>query len=753
MSSTSVITALSNISIPREITALATYNQGTLPVYLFIGDAGGGLYIYDISRGTRQQSFTISGTTLTRPITGLAVTDQYLFINSPGNCFQVPLYPFYPSPTTSIRVTSVGNCYTRDDANEGGVVATPDSRVVFLSFGDSFIAKIYSSDGGSGLATEVANIPFMYDANINGVTLDFPNTLLYISDAKNGRMYRYNYSLGSNTTLNDIYFKGPRTGVDEYRGNAYSSYNGVLSYVMTTSKGVAGVFGVQTTTNQLFTIAAQGTLCNTNAIAYDSFGGLYMSTMNSDLSYTIQLNTYIYTPRPVPSVAPPKQQEYECGLFLPGSCKRAYVPFNPRERFGWGSPNKPYRILTLKDIEVSCKLSIPFPCPDPPIRGKAPDPTPPPSQRPVVPPNTGASAQEISRGRNISSVRVQNLNFQNSLNLDASRVAGSPTLDYLGRVYVLGATNGNVYYSDNYSAAGATKQTRYIGGTFNASPACSLLDRRLVFGSDEGTLTMFDGSTASILWQKNLGVPLNLTPSYYGCNVYLGYGTNLNAFSETDGRITFSTTPLSNGDTYSSSPNVQIGEVFIGTQQGNMYVYSLKDGSTIFRIPANTGPILGSPNLGVDNRIYFGSGSNLFATNLDRRQAGTDIVMTTLCGNITSAITLAVDGTRLTRAFFSTELGATGYAQVDCNIQYYPLGGSITTVISNSIPVLDASYVYVMGKNGAGIGSVWRYQWNPNLPNVRSNYQTTATNFTPSIIINESSQVVIVTASAIVTLS
>ena len=752
MSSTSVITELSNISVPYEITALATYNQGTLPVYLFIGDANGGLYIYDISRGTQQQSFTISGITLTRAITGLAVTDQYLFVNSPGNCFQLPLYPFYPSPTTSIQVTSVGNCYTRDDANEAGVVATPDSRILFIEFGDQYLSKVYSSDGGSGLATQVARIPNMYDAVINGLALDFPNTIIYISDAKNGRMYRYNYSLGSNVILENIYFKGLRTGIDEFRGNAYSSYNGVLSYVMTTSQGVAGVFGVQTTTNQVFTMAAQGTLCNTNAIAYDSFGGLYMSTMKADLSYTIQLNTYIYTPRPVPSVAPPKQQQYECGLFLPGSCKRAYVPFNPRERFSWGSPNKPYRILNSNDIAVSCRLTISSECPDTPIRGEAPDPTPPIPQRAVVPPNTGASAQEISRMRNISSVRVQNLNFQNSLNLD-SRVAGSPTLDYQGRLYVLGATDGNVYYSDNYPAAGATKQSNFVGGTFNASPACSLIDRRIVFGSHEGTLTMFDGSARRIDWQKNLGVPLDLTPSYYGCNIYLGYGANLNAFSETDGSITFSTTPLSNGDTYSSSPNVQIGEVFIGTQQGNMYVYSLKDGSTVFRIPANTGPILGSPNLGVDNRIYFGSGSNLFATNLDRTQAGTDIVMTTLCGNITTPITLAVDGTRLTRAFFSTELGATGYAQLDCNIQYYPLGGSITTVISNSIPVLDASYVYVMGKNGAGTGAVWRYQWNPDLPTVTSNYQTTATNFAPSIIINESSQIVIVTASAIVTLS
>ena len=747
MSSSNLATTLSNISIPYEITALATYNQGTLPVYLFIGDANGGLYIYDISRGTRQQKFTISGVTLTDRITGLAVSDQYLFVNSPGNCFQLPLFRFYPTTDYSdnLSVVSVANCYTRNTANRGGILATPDSRVLFISFGNQFLAKVYSSDAGSGLATEVARIPFMYDPVINGLTLDFPNTLIYISDAKNGRMYVYNYSTGNNATLNNIYFKGLRTGIDEFRGNAYSSYSGILSYVMTTSQGVAGVFGVQTETNQVFTIAAQGTLCNTNAITYDSFGGLYMSTMKADSSYTIQLDTYVYTPRPVPSVAPPKPQVYECGLFLPGSCKRAYVPFNPRERFGWGSPNKPYRTLTLKDIEVSCTLTISSTCPETPIRGSAPSPPPPSRQSAVVPPNAGASAQDISRTRNIASVRVRNLNLHASLGFSSVVVASSPVLDYRGRVYVLGATNGNVYYSDNYATTTPTLQSNNVGGTFNASPACSLTDRTIAFGSHEGILTLFDGSDATVKWYKNLGVALDLTPSYYGCNIYVGYGGRLDAFSVSDGSISWSAPSLPNGDTYSSPPNVQIGNVFIGTQQGNAYVYSLKTGSVVLRIPANTGPILGSPNLGIDNRLYFGSGSNLFAPNLDRTQPSTDLVMTTLCGNITSTITLAVDVSRLTRAFFSTDLGASGYIQFDNYIERYPL----QNIASNSIPVLDASYVYVMGKTGI----VWRYTWNPEAPIITSNYATGAANFGPSVIINSSSQVVVATSTAILTLS
>jgi hypothetical protein len=177
-----------------------------------------------------------------------------------------------------------------------------------------------------------------------------------------------------------------------------------------------------------------------------------------------------------------------------------------------------------------------------------------------------------------------------------------------------------------------------------------------------------------------------------------------------------------------------------------MFAYSLKDGSALIRIPVNSGPILGSPNVGIDNRIYFGSGSNLCAINLDRTDAAADIIMTTLYGNITTPITLAVDSaTKLTQAFFSTELGATGYAEVDSSTQTYPL----TNIASNSIPVLDASYAYVMGKTGI----VWRYQWNPNFPNT-SNYPTGAANFGPSIIINNlCSQVVVATSTAILTLS
>ena len=758
MSAVNTLKVLSNITVPNEITALATYEQGILPVYLFIGDSKGGLYIYDISRGNgeagyRQQKFTISGVTLTAPITGLAITNQYIFINSPCNCFQVPLYPFYPSTdyTNNLRVVSVGNSYTRDSANEAGIVATPDSRVLFLSFGTSYLSKIYSSDAGSGLVTEVARIPREYDAYINGVTLDFPNTTIYMSDSKNARMYNYNYSTGANAVLSNIYFVGTH-GI-EFRGNAYSSYNGTLAYVITNPTGVSGVLGLQTQTGQDYTIAAQGTLCNTNAIAYDTFGGLYMSTMNLDGSYTVHLNTYVYVPRPAPMVPPPKPQQYECGLFLPGSCKMAnYQPFNPRERFGWGSPNKPYRTLTLQDIKISCPPTLlDRGCPDVIVSVNTIPPAAPYVQPIEPPPNEGASAQEISRTRNVSTTRVRNLNLQKSLPLGAT-VNGSPSFDSRGRLYFLAAANGNVYFSDNYGSASAVLQSKYVGGRFNTSPACSLVDRTLAFGSREGILTMFDGSSQTIVWQKNLGTSLDLTPSYYASNVYIAYGSNLKAFSAVNGSVTWSTPPLSNGDTYTSSPNVQIGNVFIGTQKGNMYSYSLKDGSVLLRIPANTGPILGSPNLGIDNRIYFGSGSNLFAMNLDRTQPETDVIMTTLCGNITSQITLAVDDSRLTRAFFSTALGATGYAQVDNYTQYYPL----TNIVSNSAPVLDASYVYVMGKIGTVnlSGVAWRYEWNPDKPTIKSSYTTVSTNFAPSVLISSvSSQLVVLTSAVILTLS
>ena len=742
MSSQNVLT-YTNVSVPSEITSLATYNQGSLPIYVFIGTAAGGLYIYDISEN-RQTPFSISGQgpNLTAPINGLAVSDQYLFVNSPGNCFQLPLFPFYPSPISQISVTSVGNVYTRDTANSAGIGVTADSRVLFVPYGLQFISKIFPADSGSGLVNEVARVPVELDAYINSIAIDFVNTTMYVSDAQHAKIYTYDYSIGSNVVMNVPYIVGK--GGEEYRGVSFSEYAGTLAYVVTNPLGIAGVFGRQTANLYDFPIVNPGTLRNTNAIAYDSFGGLYISTQTQDSSYTLIKSTYTYVDRPAPLVAPPRQKSFECGLFLPGSCKSAnYQPFNARERFGWGSPNKPYRTLSLKDIEISCPPTLlAGGCPDTVVRTSTDAPPASVGQQIVPITSTTASAQEITRTRNLSTTRVLNLNVVNSVGF-TSNISSSPVFDYKGRLYVLGAADGKLYQSD-----GASVLSTLIGGNFVASPACSSVDRTIVFGSLQGTLTMFDGTSNTVVWQKNLGTAIDKTPSYYASNVFVEYGSNLSAFDSATGNTLWSAAALTGGDTYSSPTNVQFGYVLVGTTNGVVYSYSTLNGTTLFSIPAKTGSILGAPNIGVFDRVYFGSGSNVFVCALDRTLYEEDVVYTNVSGNITTAVTLAVDNNKKTNAFFTTDSNYAYSVQIDdytCNV-------TPNVVASNSLPVLDASYMYVMGTTG----KVLRYRWNPldfTVSNTSIPPSSPTTNFGPSVLIDASNQVTVITGGFIYTLS
>jgi hypothetical protein len=220
----------------------------------------------------------------------------------------------------------------------------------------------------------------------------------------------------------------------------------------------------------------------------------------------------------------------------------------------------------------------------------------------------------------------------------------------------------------------------------------------------------------------------------------------LAAFDSATGNTLWTAPALTGGDTYSSPTNVQFGYVLVGTTNGVVYSYSTLNGTTLFSIPAKTGSILGAPNIGVFDRVYFGSGSNLFVCTLDRTLYEEDVVYTNVTGNITTAVTLAVDNNKKTNAFFTTDANIAYSVQIDD----YTSTSTPADVASNSLPVLDTSYMYVMGKTG----SVLRYRWNPLDFTVSNVYTVPATtNFGPSVLIDVSNQVTVITGGLIYTLS
>jgi hypothetical protein len=701
MSASNVVTTLSGISVPNQIKSLAMYSQGALPVYLFIGDSAGALYIYDMSYGT-QNRFSISGITVNTPITGLAVTEQYLFANTPGNCYQIPLYQFYGTTSNvinSLSAVSVANCYTRDDTNRGGIAVTPGGETLFIVTGNSrnVVTKVSISDTGNGSAKTFATFAPYLGPELSGIGLDSVGKTLYVTDIRTRRIFRCGYT-DRNAQISNIYYQIATNDIP-YEIE-YSTFAGTLAF---STVNLTGQSSLQTYNPEtafyynLIPLDSPIQLRQSYAMTYDSIGGIYVSTVSGNTAYTVIQNSYVYTPRPQPSVAPPKQIPVECGLILPGSCKQVWHPFNPRERFSLGSPYKPYQIID-PSAKISCPPSfVSDACPGFSERPPPPPPNPVVVRQQVVrPPISSASTQQISRSRNLASTRITGLNLVRSVDIPyLNDIQAPPVIGPDGSVYV-STMDGIVFRSTKDSAL--TSNT--FPYTFSTAPAISLTDGQLAFGTAEGTLLVTDASLNQV-WSIAGGA--TRTPSYVGGNIFVANGASLVARAGSNGSVVWSAPELPYPDTYASSPNVQLGNVLVGTTNGVLYVYDQYTGSNIFYVPIGTGAIRGSPNIDINNFVNVGSGSNLFQINMDRTlSSSTDTVFSSVNGNIVTPVVVAVDLSAKVRTFFTTD---TGYSySVDTESYLYQ---NASGVESNCIPVLDISSMYVVKP-----GSVNKYTWN-----------------------------------------
>ena len=736
MSASNVQTTLSGISILNPIKSLVMYSQGTLPVYLFIGDSAGGLYIYDMSYGT-QNSFSVSGTTTTGGFTGLAVTDQYLFANTPGNCYQIPLYQFYGTTSTVINTlsaVSVANCYTRDSKNTGGIAVTPGGESLFLVTGDSNVTKVSISDTGNGAAKQFVSTLTTLDPEFYGIALDSVDKKLYMTDVRSRRIFTCGYSK-SNAVISNIYLQFYTNDIPYQI--AYSTQAGTFAYStvnLNQASSVRTYNPVTAFSYDLIPLDSPTRLKESYAVAYDAVGSVYVSTKSNNV-YTVVQSSYSYTPRPQPSVAPPKQIPVECGLILPGSCKQTWHPFNPRERFSLGSPYRPYQIID-PSAKISCPPSfVSDACPGFSERPSITPSAPPVVQQQVIrPPTSSASTQQISRSRNLATTRISSLNLVSSLPiLYTNDIVAPPALGPDGSIYIT-TVDGVVF-----RAKGSTiTSNAFPGLTFSTAPAISQTDGQLAFGSDQGTLLVTDASLNRV-WSIAGGA--STTPSYVGGNIFVAKGASLVARAGSNGSVVWSAPELPYPDTYASSTNVELGNVLVGTTNGVLYVYDQYTGSNVFYVPIGTGPIRGSPNIDIDNFVNVGSGSNLFQINMDRTQSATDSAFTSVNGNIVTPIVVAVDLSTNVRTFFTTDAG---YAySVDAVSYIYQNASGIET---NCIPVLDISSMYVVKS-----GSINKYRWNmwPN-PTTSTALTQTGT-YAPantvfvgsSTLINASNQIVV----------
>jgi outer membrane protein assembly factor BamB len=151
-----------------------------------------------------------------------------------------------------------------------------------------------------------------------------------------------------------------------------------------------------------------------------------------------------------------------------------------------------------------------------------------------------------------------------------------------GVVYV-GCDNGNVYA---LNAANGKKLWNYTtGGSVDSSPAVA--NGIVYVGSGDGNLYALDAENGAKLWNFTSGGPVDSSPTLIGGVVYLwqdyiGVLYSLNAYNgEKLSNYTIYASYSANG----ASPVVANGEVYIGSQDGQVYALS---GSSIAIIAPNT---------------------------------------------------------------------------------------------------------------------------------------------------------------------
>jgi outer membrane protein assembly factor BamB len=126
---------------------------------------------------------------------------------------------------------------------------------------------------------------------------------------------------------------------------------------------------------------------------------------------------------------------------------------------------------------------------------------------------------------------------------------------------------------------------------------------------DDGVLNAINKHTGHTFWTRRLGVLSASTPAVVGSTVYAtvlsrGHGIEAGrvvALAYATGRVLWSRALPSQSE---SSPLVDHGNVFFGSQNGTVYALSARDGSVIWTYHA-AGAVKASPTL-QDGVLYFG---------------------------------------------------------------------------------------------------------------------------------------------------
>ena len=346
----------------------------------FWGTSNGNLYLYNegLNTVTKVNIVGYSGT-LSGSIVSLATdpAGKYLFLSAPsdGKLLRMKLAQF-----RSGTLTVDSNIYTFGN-NTGGITINSQNTVYFITANGNAISTV--DNYGQGLVNIVFQQPLGSSSIFEGLILSPDETRIYTADYYTGNIYYFDFTSGQNnlqpafaaSATSRITSLANLTSTDVLFTQTRSAIPGVYLYdtVKNTNILIAGGGS-----NTLSTFAQNYQFINPNQIAVDPQGDLYITSLNSNgfqLFTKVVFNIFVRAPIAAPIPSP---QFPNCGLPAPGYCKKAVIPFNPREYWGFAPSQKiPTKRASPADVRLSCINTVTILCPTIPPSRVNPIPVPP----------------------------------------------------------------------------------------------------------------------------------------------------------------------------------------------------------------------------------------------------------------------------------------------------------------------------------------------------------------------------------------
>jgi len=689
----------------------------------FFGTSNGNLYNFNEGTNTiRQVSVTGYTGTLNGPITGLTTdpAGKYLFLGSPsdGKLLRLRLSQF--NRTGSMSVDS--NIYVHA-TNTGGIVVNSQNTLYFITADGNAISTV--NNYGLGLVNLVYQQPVGGNSQFSGITLTQDETRVFTTDYYTGNIYYYDFISGQTTlqertvasvdsriqglavlSSNDILFTKTR-----------SSVPGVYLYdiEMGTSVCVAGGGS-----NTLGTSARGYQFINPNQIVLDTNGNLYVTSLDpfgNQLFTKIVFQPFV---RSTIAAQVPQQKFVNCGLPLPGFCKKAVIPFNPREYWGFAPSQRiPTKRASPADVRLSCINVATILCPTiPPSRvfpGGSNPPTPP--VDPVYPVETATTQYTqgfVSTGTMNTLRPPSTISVVTVPDLQNTRVITPLVFGPQGYIYSMTRSGILTVLTTSGQTVSPSVQFTFRQSAAVSTPVVVSATGLAAFVTDPGTLIVINQNGTPVFSyafnQQIAGAPVFIDTQYL---LVVAYGNTITAWNITNWSNVW-VSSLAN-DQFKSSLTTDGISLFAGTVGGNVVSYSVNGGSFYWSYSTgSTLPIQQPPFINGNLLVTFKPSSIYVIDKTTTRGGGANDSIITLSGigSIQSTPLLFIDEVGTTWVYFTTtanQLYAAGGFLGIANAYIDANGGNVTqfwrssetNILPGATPVIDATNaLYVCGTPG-----------------------------------------------------